>query len=279
MKKFGRFIVGVLVLLAVIIVGRTFLLGGALPQRVSSGAKLVAVDGALAAQHLSRAVQFKTVTMQNSEDTDWQIFTEFQTWLVQTYPAFYGVVKSEQIASYSQFHIWQGSDNSLDPIVFLAHQDVVPANGADEGWDYPPFGGVIADGFVYGRGAIDDKGSLIALLEAADKLAASGYTPKRTLMFAFGHDEEVAGSGAKAIAMLLKSRNIHPYAVIDEGGAITTGMPDVKGPVARIGVAEKGYLTLVLTANARGGHSSTPPNYTAIGALAQGDCCRSGAAI
>ena len=117
-------------------------------------------------------------------------------------------MNSEQVAIYSQLHTWQGSDTSLAPIVFMAHQDVVPASETDEGWDYPPFEGTIADGFVYGRGAIDDKGSLIALLEAADRMAASGYTPKRTLIFAFGHDEEVAGSGAETIAKLLKTRGI-----------------------------------------------------------------------
>jgi len=128
---------------------------------------------------------------------------------------------------------------------------------------------MIADGFIYGRGTIDDKGSLIALLEGAERLAASGFKPKRTLIFAFGHDEEVSGRGADAISKILETRSIKPYAVIDEGGAILTGMSGVPGQVASIGVAEKGYLTLKLTATARGGHSSTPPNYTAIGGLAK----------
>ena len=271
MSKKLRIFLGVFALLAVliaVIVFRTFSLSK--PVQVNaSPAKLISVDGDALAANLSRAVQFKTVTMQNHEDTDWPVFTEFQSWLLETYPNFYGAVKSEQIEQYAQFHIWQGSDPSLAPIVFLAHQDVVPASETDVGWDYPPFSGQIADGFIYGRGTIDDKGSLIGMLEAADRLAASGYKPSRTLMFGFGHDEEVAGSGAKAIAELMKARGIAPYAVIDEGGAVATGMLDVEGPAALIGVAEKGYLTLILTAKARGGHSSTPPTYTAIGALAK----------
>ncbi|HFB55081.1 MAG TPA: M20/M25/M40 family metallo-hydrolase, partial [Hellea balneolensis] len=234
------------------------------------GAELVDIDAQRLAGHLSKAVQFKTVTQQNSADTDWQIFLDFQIWLKETYPHFYGVVKSEQVNTYAQLNTWQGSDSALAPIVFLAHQDVVPASEeAGSGWDVPPFEGRLQDGFIYGRGTIDDKGSLIAILEAADRLAADGFTPKRTLIFSFGHDEEVLGSGAKAAAKLLEARGIKPYAVIDEGGAITTGMSDVAGPVARIGVAEKGYLTLVLTAKARGGHSSTPPTYTSIGALSR----------
>ena len=268
MKKILLGLLGLIIVLGVIVFARM----AGLPKNVAASVDntlLLEVDADAAAAHLSQAIRFKTVTMQNSEDTDWQVFTAFQTWLAETYPNFYGAVKSEQVAIYSQLHTWQGSDTSLAPIVFMAHQDVVPASETDEGWDYPPFEGIIADGFVYGRGAIDDKGSLIALLEAADRMAATGYTPKRTLIFAFGHDEEVAGSGAEAMAQLLKSRDIKPYAVVDEGGAITTGMADVKGPVARIGVAEKGYLTLILTANAKGGHSSTPPDYTAIGGLAK----------
>ena len=264
---FGVF--AVLVMLIAVMLFRTFSLPKAELTNSNTSANLISVDANLVASHLSEAVRFKTVTTQNREDTDWSVFLKFQVWLLQTYPNFHGIVKSEQVEQYAQLHIWQGSDSSLAPIVFLAHQDVVPALETDAGWDYPPFRGEIAGGFIYGRGTIDDKGSLIAILEAADRLAASGYTPKRTLIFGFGHDEEVSGSGAKAIAQLLKSRGIKPYAVIDEGGAITTGMPDVKGPVARIGVAEKGYLTLVLTANAQGGHSSAPPNYTAIGALSK----------
>ncbi|HHL43845.1 MAG TPA: M20/M25/M40 family metallo-hydrolase [Hellea balneolensis] len=260
---------GLLIILVGIIYFRTTQIKPPTTGQNKSAELPITVDANSVASHLAQAVRFKTVTQQNRADTDWEVFLQFQDWLKQTYPAFYNTVNSEQIDSYAQLNIWTGSDLSLDPIVFLAHQDVVPASETDEGWDYPPFSGEIADGFVYGRGSIDDKGSLIALLEAADRLANSGFKPKRTLIFAFGHDEEVAGSGANAIAHILKDRNIKPYAVIDEGGAITTGMSDVKGPVARIGVAEKGYLTLVLTAKAEGGHSSTPPDYTAIGALAK----------
>ncbi len=268
MKKILLGVLGLLVLVVGTVLMRTLSLGKQVQNDVPL-ADLIEVDAGQAAANLSTAIRFKTVTMQNREDTDWPLFLEFQAWLKTTYPNFYGAVKSEQVVEYAQMNVWQGSDASLAPIVFLAHQDVVPAKASDAGWDYPPFDGTIADGFVYGRGAIDDKGSLIALLEGADRLAASGYKPKRTLIFAFGHDEEVAGRGADAISKLLETRGIKPYAVIDEGGAILTGMSGIPGQLASIGVAEKGYLTLKLTAKARGGHSSTPPEYTAIGALAK----------
>jgi carboxypeptidase PM20D1 len=269
-KKIVAGLLALLIIVLAVVLVRTSSTPKSSEVTTAQGAELIDVDASQLAVHLSQAVQFKTVTQQKSADTDWQIFLDFQIWLKETYPHFYGAVKSEQVKTYTQLNTWQGSDNSLAPIVFLAHQDVVPASEEpDSGWEFPPFEGRIQGGFIYGRGTIDDKGSLIAILEAADRLAADGFAPNRTLIFSFGHDEEVSGSGAKAVAELLEARGIKPYAVIDEGGAITTGMSDVAGPVARIGVAEKGYLTLVLTAKARGGHSSTPPTYTSIGALSR----------
>ncbi len=258
-----------LVLIVAVVLFRTSQIGDS-PETSSATIALITVDPATAAEHLAQAVRFRTVSTQDPADFDPEAFLGLQAWMRETYPDFYAAVSTETVDSYAQLSVWKGSDPTLEPIVFLAHQDVVPASEEpNSGWDKPPFDGIIADGFVWGRGAIDDKGSLIGLLEAANRLAADGYQPARTLIFGFGHNEEVLGSGAKAIAQTLKNRNIHPYAVIDEGGAITTGMPDAKGPVARIGVAEKGYVTLILTATAKGGHSSTPPTRTSIGALSR----------
>lgn len=269
MKKFSIYFAAGLLVLVVVLVFRTIALAPAITSNEPAIA-LIEIDPAIPAKNLSQAIQFQTVSTQDRALFDPVIFAEFQDWLAQTYPDFYAAVQTEQVSGSSQLNIWAGSDPSLDPVVFLAHQDVVPADQTPgSGWAKPPFAGLIEDGFVWGRGAIDNKGSLIALLTAANGLAGNGFAPKRTLMFAFGHDEEVGGTGAKAIAALLKQRGIKPWAVIDEGGAITTNMPDVAGPVARIGVAEKGYLTLILTANAQGGHSSAPPKITALGALSR----------
>jgi carboxypeptidase PM20D1 len=262
--------VALIVVLTLIVFARTF--AASKTEVNDDGVKvdLIDLDKDVIAVNLAEAIRFKTVTQQIRSETDWQEFVKFQDWMQETYPAFYGVVQSETVADYALYHTWKGSDPSLDPIVFMAHQDVVPASvEPDSGWDFPPFGGDIVDGFVYGRGTIDCKGTLIGLMEAANRLAQSGYQPKRTLIFSFGHDEEVAGKGAQKAAELMKSRGIKPYAVIDEGGAIITGLNGIQKPIAMIGVAEKGYLTLILTAKARGGHSSTPPPYTAIGGLAK----------
>src|SRR6201999_60770 len=143
------------------------------------------------------------------------------------------------------------------------------APGTAKDWQQPPFDGVIADGFIWGRGSWDDKGNLYSMLEAAEQMSKVGFRPKRTIYFAFGHDEEVGGTrGAKAIAALLASRGVRLDFVLDEGLLITDGL--VKGldrPAALIGVAEKGYATLVLTAHATPGHSSMPPRDTAIGMM------------
>ena len=143
------------------------------------------------------------------------------------------------------------------------------APGTEGDWAAPPFDGVIRDGYVWGRGSWDDKGNLFAMLEAAELLAREGFRPRRTVYFAFGHDEEVSGRrGAAAIAALFKARGVRLGYVLDEGLLITDGI--IKGatrPVALIGIAEKGYATLELSAAATPGHSSLPPRETAIGRL------------
>jgi len=151
--------------------------------------------------------------------------------------------------------------------------DVVPViPGTENDWEHPPFGGVIADGYIWGRGAMDDKGSVLAILEAVEKLLAEGHQPVRTVYLAFGHDEEVGGaSGARQIADLLESRGVSDYAlVLDEGGAIVDGLvPGVAGRAAIIGIAEKGGVSLELVVEGDGGHSSMPPEHTNIGILSK----------
>ena len=172
-----------------------------------------------------------------------------QAHIEKSFPAFHAAAKREIVGRYSLLYTWAGSDPKAQPIALLAHQDVVPvAPGTEKDWQQPPFDGVIADGFIWGRGSWDDKGNLYSMLEAAEAMAKAGFRPKRTIYFAFGHDEETAGTaGAKSIAALLASRGIRLDFVIDEGLLITEGiMKGLDKPAALIGVAEKGYATLVL---------------------------------
>jgi carboxypeptidase PM20D1 len=153
----------------------------------------------------------------------------------------------------------------------MAHMDVVPVvPGTEKDWTHAPFSGDIADGFVWGRGAIDDKGSLIALLEAADALAATGFVPQRTILFAFGQDEEVGGGKGNAmVAKTLAARGIHLASVLDEGPPIMNEPYEgVHRPIAFVATAEKGYLSLALLAHGQGGHSARPSRDLAVVRLA-----------
>uniref|UniRef100_Q07VM8 Peptidase M20 n=1 Tax=Rhodopseudomonas palustris (strain BisA53) TaxID=316055 RepID=Q07VM8_RHOP5 len=230
----------------------------------------VAVDEAGAAQRLGEAIRFKTISNFLNPDQAAEPLRAMQAHLVASFPAFHAAAKREIVGSYSVLYSWEGSDPSAKPIALLAHQDVVPiAPKTEADWQHPPFDGVVADGFVWGRGSWDDKGNLYAMLEAAEAMARQGFRPKRTIYFAFGHDEEVSGlRGAKAIVELLASRGTKLDFVLDEGLLITEGiMPGLAKPAALIGIAEKGYATLVLTARATPGHSSMPPRETAIGMM------------
>lgn len=228
------------------------------------------IDAPAAAVRLGEAIRFRTISSHEKPDQHAEALQGMQAHIENSFPAFHAAAKREVVAGYSLLYTWEGSDPKAAPIALLAHQDVVPvAPGTEKDWQQPPFDGVIADGFIWGRGAWDDKGNLYSMLEAAEAMAKAGFRPKRTIYFAFGHDEETAGTaGAKSIAALLASRGVRLDFVIDEGLLITEGiMKGLEKPAALIGVAEKGYATLVLNARATPGHSSMPPRDTAIGMM------------
>lgn len=256
------------VLLAAVVVART--LGYSSRQLPAEPSSELAVDAAGAAQRLAGALRFQTVSHQDSMQFDAAEFRRFQDYLATSFPRVHATLRREAVGRFSLLFRWAGADTALPPVVLMAHQDVVPIEpGTESKWTHPPFAGEIAEGYVWGRGAMDDKGSLMAQLEAIETLLAGGASPRRTVYLALGHDEEVGGrAGAAAIAALLASRGVRPAFVLDEGGAVATGLvPGVPGPVALVGIAEKGYLTLELTVRVEGGHSSMPPRQTAVGIL------------
>jgi carboxypeptidase PM20D1 len=230
----------------------------------------LALDTAGAAERLAGALRFRTISSDDSSAFDAAEFARFHEYLRSRFPRLHARLTREVTSGSSLLYEWRGTDTTLKAILLLAHQDVVPVEtGTESRWTEPPFAGRIADGYVWGRGAMDDKGNLMAVLEAVERLVADGVTPRRTIYLAFGHDEEVGGShGAARTAALLASRGVRLEYVLDEGGAITTGLvPGVSGSVALVGIAEKGYLSLELTVQAEGGHSSMPPPQTATGIL------------
>ncbi len=166
---------------------------------------------------------------------------------------------------------WAGREPG-SPTVLMAHYDVVPAT--EEGWDHPPFGADLIgddhDQVLWGRGTLDDKGALVAILEAVDALVGAGHLPQHDVYLSFGHDEETVGKGAQAVVAHLAERSIRPAIVVDEGGAIVEGIfPAVHDPIAMVGVSEKGITTLRLHVTQAGGHASTPPRMTATVRLAR----------
>lgn len=237
--------------------------------RVTPVAALV-LDDSAALSRLAGAIRIPTVSHQAASEDDTSAFAAMTEYLAVTYPRLHGALTREAIGARGLLFTWKGSDSTLKPLVLVAHLDVVPVEpGTDARWTHPPFGGVLADGFVWGRGSFDDKGSAIAICEAIERLVAQDTKPRRTVLLAFGLDEEVGGQGgAQRIAMALAERHVRAAMVLDEGGAVLVGGPlPVAKPVALIGIAEKGYLTLALSTTAVGGHSSMPPKQTAIGVL------------
>ncbi len=222
----------------------------------------LAVDEAAAASRLAEAIRAKTVSSLEDANQNADQFAQLHALLQERYPKAHAAMQREVVGGLSLLYTWKGSEPSLPPILLMAHQDVVPISPGTEGdWAEQPFAGTQKDGFVWGRGAWDDKGNLIAQMEAMELLAASGFQPKRTIHLAFGADEEVSGErGAKQIAALLQSRGERMDFVIDEGMLITEGiMPGLAPPTALVGIAEKGYLSVVLKVPATPGHSSMPP--------------------
>lgn len=270
MKRIALGIVLIVVVLVGVVVFRT--LSFTSKQVVATTKPDIGIDVPAAAEHLSKAIQFQTISFGVPSPLSKVAFEAFHAYLETTYPKVHATLTREKIGGFSLLYTWKGSDTTLKPLVIMGHFDVVPVPpGSEKDWEHPPFSGEIANGIIYGRGAADDKLNVIGTMEAVEYLLAQGFQPKRTILLSFGHDEELGGiEGAQRIVALLKERKIQPECVIDEGMSILEGMmPGVAAPTALIGIAEKGYVSFSLTVAAEGGHSSTPPAHSAIGILAR----------
>lgn len=222
-------------------------------------------------EKVAGALRFQTISYNDTAKTDWRNFDGFQAYLKIQFPRLHALVLPERIGGHSLLYRWEGKHPSLLPIMFNLHQDVVPvANTHGTAWTYPPFDGTIADGYVWGRGALDTKGPLVALMAAIEQLISEGFQPPCDVYIALGQDEEIGGlQGAFNIAKVLSERKIRLAFVLDEGPSVVEDVFDANDPpVALIGLAEKGFANIELTANGVGGHSSIPSFETAIGTMA-----------
>jgi len=267
MKRIFLILASVLTSLLVLVLAvcllRMILLKSHQVQRVEPVTDL-RIDARAAAGRLAGALRFPTISHENGQNMDAAAFAGLHRYLEQTFPRVHAALTHETVGGYSLLYTWKGKQPGLPPILLLSHQDVVPVEpGTEALWTHPAFSGFLDGEWVWGRGALDDKMGMMGLLEAAETLLAAGFQPDRTVYFAFGHDEEVGGHGAAAIAALLKAFLLH------EGGAIMEGaIPGIDRPAAMIGTAEKGSLSVELVAESPGGHSSMPLRHGAIGKLA-----------
>lgn len=241
------------------------------PRTADPPAAVPFVPVAGAADRLAGAIRIPTVSHGDSTLRDSAAFRQMHAYLAASFPRAHATLVREVVGRDALLYTWRGTDSALAPIVLMGHMDVVPVEpGTDTLWTHPPFSGAIAEGFIWGRGALDDKGTVLGLLEATEALLAQSFVPKRTIYLAFGADEELGGEqGARRVAELLRSRGVKPAMVLDEGGTVVTGaVPGVAKPIAVVGIAEKGYVSVELVVRAAGGHSSMPPRQTAAGILA-----------
>ncbi len=223
------------------------------------------------AQRLSTLIQVPTISSYNRNDEDEQLFKSIPGLLERLYPHAHKTLKRELVGERSIVYRWEGRESGILPVLGLAHYDVVPP-GDEKSWKKTPFSGEIAEGRIFGRGTLDDKGMLVAWMEAVERMCRDGKQPYRTVYLAFGGDEETTGSrGAGAVSALFEKQGIRFSFILDEGGAVAIDQLSsfTKRPVALIGCAEKGYLTLKITAKGSSGHASSPPKYSAVGRLSR----------
>lgn len=267
-KKIALLLGGLLLLLVTLLSLRAMTVSS---RQLTTTPVTIALDEKAAAARLSEAIRLKTISYFKASDVPVGEFLKFHRFLEQKYPLVHKHLKREIVNKYSLLYTWKGSEPKQKPALWLAHMDVVPVEkGTLKRWKQPPYSGKNDGTYIWGRGTLDDKNCVLAILEAIEMALKKGFRPKRTLLLAFGHDEEKGGSqGAAKIAALLKKRGVRLNMVLDEGLAVTKKLvPGVSQDVALIGIAEKGDVTIRLQVKGTGGHSSMPPPHTALGILA-----------
>lgn len=218
--------------------------------------------------NLAEAIRIPTISTDDGYDPE--VFDRFHEFLESAFPLVHDRLEREVIEGHSLLFVWRGSDSDAQPFLLMAHQDVVPVEpGTEVDWSQDPFSGARDEEHLWGRGALDDKGSLIALLQAVESLLAEGFEPRPSIYLFLGHDEESGGRGAVAAADILAARSVRFSFVLDEGGAIAEDLlPGLNAPLALVGIGEKASVDVEITARGEGGHSSAPPAHTSVGRVA-----------
>ena len=267
---------GIVVLFALVILLRAAVIkapGGLLPrEKWPAYAEQSEIDRLGAAERLASLVRCRTIApynengAANSDVNGFEEFIRLRSLLAEYYPLAHQALELDLVDEHTMLYRWPGKRGE-EPLVLMSHYDVVPV--VEKQWSHPPFGGVIADGAVWGRGALDNKATLLAIFEAVEGHLREGFIPERDIYLSFGHNEETMGSGTKSVVSLLEERGVRPGLVLDEGGAIMSGMfPGVQRPIAFVGMSEKGYANFEFSVGGSGGHASAPGKVNPFGVLA-----------
>ena len=212
----------------------------------------------IAEEKLGAMIRIPTVSKHEHEDLSQ--FYRYHQELEKLFPLIHEKLEKTVLKG-TLLYRWKGMDQTKLPVLFMGHQDVVPAS--DDGWSVPAYSGVVKDGCLYGRGALDCKGTMYVQLQAVEELLAEGFVPPCDVYLEYSINEETGGDGAAAAMRHLRDQGIRFAFVLDEGGAvINEAVPGMDKPYAVIGVTEKGYMDVKITARGKGGHSSTPPRNT-----------------
>jgi len=263
--EIGWMVLGLIGMLVVVIAVRTMAFK---PDIASNrGVEGISFDKEKALAHFAELLKIKTITYHDTSRIDAEAFETFKKTLKKLYPLVHEKLAIHYIDKRGILMHWRGGAADK-PLVLMSHYDVVPVN--DEKWSVPPFSGHIDETFIWGRGTIDTKLTLVGILEAAETLLEKNFVPAQDIYFSFGGDEEISGNATPAIVAYLKEKGIRPYLVVDEGGAIVSGVfPGVEKPCAFVGIGEKGYIDLEVSLSGKGGHSSSPPPKTLTQELAR----------
>lgn len=258
------FILALLALLAVVLVVRALQFK---PVALNQEKKWRQYDYDAAYKRLQKLIQIPTVSSADEKQIDYKQFAKLEKLIARQYPLVHKKCQKQKIGKTGLLFHYKGK-SAQDPLVLMAHYDVVPV-GDESGWDKPPFSGIIEDGVLWGRGTLDTKTTFFSALEACEYHLQTGFVPENDIYLAFGGNEEVAGIDAPEIVRYFTDNGIKPKLVVDEGGAIVQDIfPGVKQQIAVIGIGEKGMMDVSFYVESRGGHASTPPKHTAVGELA-----------
>jgi len=268
-KRFSYYFLLALALLLSVILIRAYLHQPDVYEFKAEAA--LVLDETKAIENLSKSIQFQTISHPDYEKFDYEEFQRFLSWLETEYFQVFKNLEKKYLGK-TLLLKWQGEASDLDPILLTAHYDVVPVRAdADSIWQESPFSGKIDGDYVWGRGALDDKSGVIAILEAVNYLLEKNFSPRRTVYLSFGHDEEIGGRrGAGKVTEFLLNEGVELEWTLDEGSFLLQDIiPGINKPVAVINVAEKGSLTIQVIGKAEGGHSSMPSSKSSVGYLAE----------